>query len=278
MKLFRKKGFLGNLKEFGETLARHNLLVLASSISYYAVLGLAPMLLILLGVASLIGSDMQQQVIDQAKELAPQVSTALEMVFQNLNERVNLGSISGIIGVSTLLFTASIIFMQLRFSLDVIYGDYNPHNTKTIWQTIKERVFLMIIVLIMSVIFVAALFIRPIFYYIFGEEVAGSSWGQTVQMVLNFLVFFVLFVGFYYLIPSRKQKLVRCAKVAVLSSVFFILGKVLISFYFANVATESVYGAAGALFVFMIWAYYSSITLFFSVELFEFLRKKGVVS
>jgi len=41
-----------------------------------------------------------------------------------------------------------------------------------------------------------------------------------------------------------------------------------------NVALHSLYGAAGALLVFLLWTYYSSLTLFISVEVFEFFKGK----
>jgi membrane protein len=275
--LNRKKGVISQLKELGETIGRHNLFVLASSISYYTVLGLAPTLLILVAVASMLGEDIQEAAIDQAGNLAPEVSGTLELVFSNLNEQVNLGSISGIVGVISILFTASLIFAQLRHALDVIYGDYNPHASKSVWQLVKERIFLMLVVVVMSTIFVASLFVRPIFHFFLGDHLEGTFVYQYLPQVVNFLIFFVLFLGFYYMTPTRKQRVKECAKMAVLTSVFFLIGKFGISAYMTNIAAGSVYGAAGALFVFLLWAYYSALTLFLSVEIFEFLRKKGYV-
>jgi len=47
----------------------------------------------------------------------------------------------------------------------------------------------------------------------------------------------------------------------------------LLGVYFRSVASSSIYGAAGSLLVFLIWSYYSSFTLFLSVELFLYFRK-----
>lgn len=278
MKRTKKKGLISNVGDFASKISEHNLFVLASSISYYTVLGLGPLMLILVAVASLMGTDIQQKAIEQASSLAPQISDVLQLVFNNLNERVNIGSLSGIIGLCTLLFTASVIFMQLRYSLDVIYGDYDPKASTSFWDSIKERIKLMFVVLGMCALFTASLLITPLFNYVLEDYFEGKVMSEVLQIGLNFLIFFVLFTGFYYVTPTRKQKLKQCAKISVLTSLAFLIGKVLLGLYMKNVASQSVYGAAGALFIFLVWAYYSSFILFMSVELFEFLKRKGYVT
>ena len=61
-------------------------------------------------------------------------------------------------------------------------------------------------------------------------------------------------------------------QIALFTSVAFIFGKILMGLYFKNIAMSSVYGAAGTLLVFLIWAYYSSFMLFLSLELYLFLH------
>jgi membrane protein len=50
---------------------------------------------------------------------------------------------------------------------------------------------------------------------------------------------------------------------ALITSILFVLGKYLISFYLTHVAPASTYGAAGSLVVILMWVYYSSLILFF---------------
>ena len=61
---------------------------------------------------------------------------------------------------------------------------------------------------------------------------------------------------------------------AVLTSGFFIVGNILTGAYMKNFAMDSLYGAAGALLIFLLWTFYSSLSLFMSVEVFEFLKRK----
>ena len=106
-----KKSFVTRVKTVAANISEDNLFLLSSSISYYSALALAPFALILLSVASLLGPGMQRDLVKQASmTMSPEVGQMLEMVFSNVNEGVNVGSISGIIGAVVLLSTASMVF------------------------------------------------------------------------------------------------------------------------------------------------------------------------
>jgi membrane protein len=252
--------------------------LLASSISYYAVLGLAPLLLILLGIASLIGPDIQYKLLDQASTLAPDAGGVLKMVFENLKERVNVGSLTGLIGLVFLLFLASFVFLQLRYSLDIIQGHHDPHKPKSFLDVLKERGWLMVVVIAMCTLFALSLVIQPLFNFLLASRFESRAWREIMQICLNFILLFILFTGLYSFTPTIKKKLSDCAKIAVLTSGAFLLGNMLTGLYMRKIALDSLYGAAGALLIFLLWAFYSSLMIFMSVEVFEFVRlrsKKG---
>ena len=53
---------------------------------------------------------------------------------------------------------------------------------------------------------------------------------------------------------------------AVITSVLFSIGRLLIGFYLGNSTVASTYGAAGSLIVLLIWVYYSAQILFLGAE------------
>lgn len=270
----KKEGLIPDLKLLFKRIKRHNLFLLSSSISYYATLGLAPMLLILLGLAALIGEDIQLKIIEQVSFIAPDVSQTLLLIFKNLKNRVDLGSISGFFGLGFLLFLASFVFMQLRYSLDVIYGDIEHLKPKSFFQAIRERGFLMLVVVAMCVLFASSLLFNPIFKYLFASRFESADWRDFVQMMLNFSILFTLFTGLYLFTPTKRKKLSDCAQMSLITSAAFLFGNILTGLYMKTIAIDSLYGAAGALLIFLLWTYYSSLTLFMSVEIFEFLKRK----
>jgi membrane protein len=53
---------------------------------------------------------------------------------------------------------------------------------------------------------------------------------------------------------------------ALATTLLFLLGKFAISYYISKTHVGSMYGAAGALVVLLLWIYYSSVILYFGAE------------
>ena len=270
----KKKGFKHDLKTLLRRMDHHNLFLLSSSISYYAALSLAPLLLIIMGIASLMGEDVRQQILTQISMIAPDLRATLELVFLNLKTHVDIGSISGIVGLVFLIFFSSYLFVQMRYSLDLIYGDIDVHRRKSILEIIRERGMLMLVVMIMCGLFAASLLINPVFDYILVKRFESQHYLDVIQFCLNFLILFILFTGLYFVTPTKKKKLKNCAQMSLLTSLFFMIGNILTGLYMKNFAMASLFGAAGALAIFLLWTFYSSLALFISVEVFEFLKRR----
>ena len=270
----QKKNLVGELKNFFTIVDRHNLFLLSSSIAYYATLSFAPLILILLGLAALIGEDVQIQVLNQLSLLAPELKETIELVLINLQEQVHFSSISGIIGAASMVFLASYLFMQLRYSFDLIDGYLEKNVSKSFFQLILERGFFMLIVIFMCLLFGASLLVGPIFEYIFSIYEELEFLKGVSKIVSVFGILFLLFTGLYFFTPSSKKKIKHCAQMALLTSIFFMIGNFLIGLYMKTVAVTSLYGAAGTLLVFLLWTFYSSFTIFLSAEIYEFVKRR----
>lgn len=274
----RKKSFFSRIKILADKISHDNLFMLSSSISYYSALAMAPFALILLSVASFMGAGMQKDIVKQTKRtFSPEVGQMIKMVFENVNEGVNIGSVSGVIGGVILLSTASLVFLQFRYSFDVIYGYYDPKASKTVKEFLEEKIFAMFFILAGAVVFLASVFGSGLFLKIFrGED--DTVWASFVVLYLNFMVYLGMFTAIHYFVPSRRFSIEDSLKKAAFSSLFFMLGNFLLASYLKTVASDSVYGAAGSILVFLTWAYYSSFIVFLSVVVFQYLKKIGKVS
>lgn len=262
-----KKSRTTRLRDFLIKVDQDNLFLLSSSISYYSAVAIAPFLLILLAVASVIGDEVQSKVIDLASNFSFEVGQMVSLIFQNVNEGVNLGSVSGLVGIVVLLFVASLVFLQMRYAFDVIYGHHENKVRYTIWHHILEKLFAMFVVFVAGLFLIVSSSIPGILRVIF----PSSNFAATA-FALNVVIYVTMFWGIHMFTPSRRPGKKNALIMAVLSSLFFIIGNMLMGIYFRNVATSSIYGAAGTLFVFLIWSYYSSFTMFLSVEIFLYLK------
>jgi membrane protein len=251
------------------------LFLLSSSVSYYSALSLAPFLLIILAAASLLRTDTQSQIVTFAtKSFSPEVGETFLMVFENA-QKASMGSFTGVIGTLILLFTASIVFTQLRYSFDVIYGYHDPNDEMNFWEWVSEKLFAVLVVIGAAALVILTFSIATAAeFFIY----SGNPQISRVQVLLiNFSIYVLMFTGVHTFTPSHRPPIKQAFKIAFLSSLFFMLGNFFLAEYLRNVASHSVYGAAGTLFIFLVWVFYSSFTLFLSVEVFLYLRKIGSI-
>ena len=71
---------------------------------------------------------------------------------------------------------------------------------------------------------------------------------------------------FKYL-PDAKIKWRTVWIGAILTSILFVVGKLLLGIYFGQADPGSTYGAAGSIILILLWVSYSSLILFFGAEL-----------
>jgi len=270
MELIRKN-FRTKLKHFVGKIFEDNLFLLASSVSYYSALAIAPFLLVILGVASFVGSDVQNKIIVLASEFSDEVGTMIQMIFENVNEGVSFGSISGIIGILFIFWTASLVFLQMRYSMNVIYGHHDPHAVFSLRKEVWDRLFAMFLVLMSGVFLIVSSSLPGIIHW-FIDTRENFLFYKIFAFILNIFVCIAMFWLIHYFSPSKRPLKRDALKMGIISSVFFIIGNMILGSYFRSYGLSSIYGAAGTLLVFLIWAYYSSFTLFLSVEVFLFAK------
>ncbi len=270
----KKKGLKGSLEFFYQSVKQHNLFLLASSFAYYATLSLAPLLLILMGLGSLLEEHIQTSMIKQISLILPGLGDILQLIFKNLKNRVDLGTVSGYLGLVFLIFLSSILFKHLRHAFDVIYGDFNPIRKRSFLQILKERGWVMLIAFIMCSLFILSLLIGPFLQYIAPYLFVSFAVKKVLQVTLSFIVLTILFTGLYLFTPTRRNPFSHCFKMALVTSLSFVFGNYLAGLYIRKIALQSLYGAAGGILVFLLWAFYSSLMVFFTVELFQMWRKK----
>lgn len=268
-----KKNSAAKVRSFINKISEDNLFLLASSVSYYSALAIAPFLLILLGVASLIGEDIQLQVTNWAAGISPAVGKMMDIIFDNVEEGVNVGSLSGLIGLVILFWTSSLVFLQLRFSMDVIYGNLLEHRPKSIWVIISDKLFAMLVVFLAGIFLIIFSALPGVIFFVFNAE--DIPFLRLLLIAINFVIYTWMFWLIHYVTPTRRPKKREAFKMGILSALFFIVGNILLGLYFRTLAGHSIYGAAAALLVFLIWCYYSSFTLFLSAEIFLYLKKMG---
>jgi membrane protein len=237
---------------------------MGAALSYYTVFSLAPMLLIMIGIAGLVfGADAARgEIVTQLRGLmGEQGAVAVEELLKSASDP-GKGIVATIIGFVTLLIGATAVFAELQSALDRIWRTPAPVNENGIWGMIRTRFlsfglilglgFLMIVSLVLSAALAAL-----------GTWFSGmlGDW-EIILQVLNFVVSFavvtVVFAAIYKFMPHAKIDWPNVWVGAVVTALLFTIGKFLISLYIGKSGVASGFGAAGSFAVLLVWVYYSA--------------------
>ena len=266
-------GWKAFFKELLKGFSAHDHMNLAASLAFYTALSLAPLLLMVLSVVGLMGEDSQQQVLQTIQEtLGSQAAGAITTIMDSAQSQPKTGSTAGIIGLLTLLFSASGVFAQLQDSLNKIFEAQGKISSGA-WGWIRKRLLSMGMVLSLGFIAMVSLIVSAGLAFVFTHD---DGILRVLSFFVSLAVFAALFGLIFKILPDThltwKQGIIGGAFTAIL----FTVGKTLIGLYLGHSAVGSAYGAAGSLIVLLVWVYYSSIIVFIGAEMTRIVAHKKV--
>lgn len=245
---------------------------LASSLSYYTLFSLAPLLIIAIAVAGLVfGREAaQNQVVETLRDLIGQDSAkAVQDMIENASNKPKTGVISTILGVLALLFGAGGVVGQLQTSINMIWG-VAAKSGQGVWGIIRTRFLSFAMVLGIGFLLLVSLAITA---FVAGlSQVMGSLLGgakviaHVSELVVSFGLVTVLFAMIYKFLPDVQIRWRDVWIGAALTSVLFTIGKFLIGLYLGTSGVTSIFGAAGSLITVLLWVFYSALIFFLGAE------------
>jgi len=233
-----------------------------AAIAFYTVTSVAPVLLIVVAIAGLVfGRDAAQNAITaQFSDLmGRQTAEVLQSAIASAAGKSS-SIIATIIGVATLIATASGVFGEMQAALNSIWKT-KPKAT-TVSRLIRARAVSLGLVAALGFLLIVSLVISA-GLTAFGDYLdTVLPMGKLVLPALNFVISVVLlailFGAIYKLLPDRSLQWNDVIIGALITSVLFNIGKSLIAWYIGSSAIASSYGAAGGLIVLLLWVYYSA--------------------
>lgn len=265
------------VEKFFDKFLKDNTTTLAASLSYYATLSVAPLLILFITLSSQMGTNMQDEFIVQVNALiGERAAEAIRLIIETAKDRPDLQSMSGFIGALTLAISASAVFGELKSSLNIVFectgeNDKDKHPN-AVWAFLQARllsvgfvlsfIFILLVSLILSS--VISVFLPP------GEQgvVRFVSW--TISFLMQGFIFCLL----YRYVPDRRIGWKASFRSGLITAALFVTGKELVGLYLGNSAVGSAYGAAGSLIVLLIWIYYSAMIVFSGAQV-SFLMEKA---
>jgi len=255
---------------------------LSASLAFYALLSLAPLLVVIVAIAAIafgrkaaegqLAWEMQGMLgMDQARAVEALILAAL---------KPNQGGIATLISVITLALGSTAVVVELQDALNVIW--HVPTRGKSrlaeIMGLVKQRFYSLVMVLGVGFLLLVSVVLSA------WITAMGESFGpmfpvhETGLHVITFLVSFVvvtfLFAAIYKVMPDVELQWSDVLVGACFTALLFTVGKQLIGLYLGKAAIGSGYGAAGSLVVVLVWVYYSAQLFFFGAEFTKVYTKR----
>lgn len=242
---------------------------LSAIVAYYAVLSLPALLIIILNVVgSVWGTEVVRgEMTDEfTKALGADTAKAIEsMIAESNNEKRNL--ISTIIGVATLLYGATGVFYQLKVSLNQIWSikpDSNAVVKKIIIDRARSFAFILVIGFLLLISFMLTIATTAFSNFISSNLPDVLIYlAYAIDTIVSVGIISLLFALMFKYLPDAIINWKTIWKGAVLTAILFVIGKLLLSLYFAQMEPGSTYGAAGSIVLILLWVSYSCLILFF---------------
>jgi membrane protein len=259
------------LKEAGLSFIEDEALSRGAAIAFFTVTSMAPLLLIVIAIAGLVfGRDAAQAAISAQLSglMGQQTAEVLETAVANASDP-SASTLAAVVGVATLLVTASGAFGEIQSALNKIWKS-KPSGT-TVSRLLRARAASLGLVATLGFLLVVSLAASAAITA-FGRQLdAVLPFGQFVMQALNFVLSFVLisvlFAAVYKILPDRRLAWRDVIMGAGVTAFLFIVGKSLIGWYIGSSNVASTYGAAGSLIVLLLWVYYTAQIFLLGAEL-----------
>jgi membrane protein len=235
---------------------------LGGALAYYTAFSLAPLLLIAVAVAGLVfGREAAAgQLTAQFRDMVGEKGGTLveTMIAQSANP--GSGMVATIVGTIMLLVGAIGVFGEVQDSLNTVWG-VRPKEGRGWRGFLRDRFLSFSMVLGTAFLLLLSLVVSAVL-----APLAGLL-GQAAHLGVSFLVVTVLFAMIYRYLPDAIIAWRDVWLGAMVTSLLFSLGKLLIGLYLGRSAVASTFGAAGSLAALLIWLFYSAQIFLFGAEL-----------
>jgi membrane protein len=255
------------LGDAGSQWMKHNAPRLGAALAYYAVLSLAPMLILAVAVCGFFFGEavVRGEVYWQVSQA---VGTQSAAVIQSLLTGIHQPAGVNVAALLVLLFGASGVFVELRDALNYIW-DVPQKSGSGLLLFLHDRFFSFAMVIVSGFLLALSLIASELFH-VFSNR-TELHFSAAVLANVNFLLAFLakafLFALIYKVVPELRIQWKDVVIGATLTAALFEIGAWLISIYLGKAGIGSAYGAAGSLVALLVWIYYSAQVFLYGAEL-----------
>jgi membrane protein len=265
------KRFLELLAAAGKSWQEDKAPRLGAALAYYTIFSIPPLLILLIGVASLVfnGEVVEGRFLRTLEDMVgPHGAAAIrDMLASPRSEKPGL--IATILGTVTLLIGASAVFGHLKDAINTVW-EIEPKPTRGKLAFLRKYFFSLMVLLGTGFLLLVSLAVSTLLTAL-GDTLnqylpGGEGLWAAVDVLFSLAIITFLFALLYKYIPDATVAWKDALVGGLVTSFLFNVGEYLIGFYLGRTDVGSAFGAAGSLVVLLVWVYYSSMIFFFGAE------------
>lgn len=247
---------------------------MSAAMSFYGMLSLAPLLLLLVGLLGwwIDKAYLESNLITQVREvMGERGAEVVRMALASAQEPAQ-GRLASVAGFVLLLSGATGVFAELQKALERLWlHGHDAPERKAWWRMASLRLRGLAYVLALGFLLLVSLVLSTVIKAVATWASALLPFGsglllQVINEAVSFGVVVLLFLGLMRIGSGPKPPLSCLLWGATVGAVLFTGGKQLLALYLTRAAVVSAYGAAGSLVVFLMWIYFSSAVLLFAAS------------
>ena len=243
---------------------------LSSALAYATIFSFAPFIIVIITIGALFAQDLEGKLFSELGYfLGSDVAKGLQEIVHNA-QVANTSTLTTIIGIGVILFSATTIFATIQESLNTIWG-IKPKPKKGWLKLIKNRLLSFSVIIALGFILLVTMGVSSIIgllnerlmaYY---PNVTVLIF-QVIGIILNVGFTSLVFLLMFKMLPDAKIKFKDVATGAFVTTILFLIGQYAISIYLGRSNIVSLYGAAASILLLLVWVYYSATILYVGAE------------
>lgn len=251
-----------------------NVFLLSSSVAYYCFLSFIPIISVLVGIYLILNFNLDWNHFNLVKEFVPpEVYEMVERQAQRINSDLETVNIATIVSFLISLWLANNVTRALSQSLNIVFG---KKREKHFVFSLGESVLYTLLVIGSVLLLAVLLTVLPFVFSLLNPSGRFSFIFMIGQWTLVFIymVFGLCFI--YKYLPSHGEKIPwkKFLPGALVATVFGSSLALMFSFYVGSFASfHKIYGALGAVVVFLLWLRLTFASVLFGGEVNYFFIK-----
>ncbi|MDZ7742444.1 MAG: YihY/virulence factor BrkB family protein [Bacteroidota bacterium] len=246
---------------------------LASSLAFFTILAIPPILIILITILGWIMGEQNasKEVYTQIRALIGEEGTGMITDVVASYRSTDRDTLGMIIGIVVFVLASTTFFVTIQNSLNAIWKVKSKPKSNLLKILIDRSMSIGIIISLAFIILVSLLLDTMV--AIMGKNISDIvPWlDETliygIDILISLSLATIVFMILFKFLPDVKIKWRVTFVGALITAVFFTIGKFLIGLGLGNSDIGNMYGAAGSVIIVLLWVFYSSLILFFGAEI-----------